>query len=198
LTVEKAIDGSITPLKKVSLWNGIDFNDWEFFLSDSVTLASDVWKVKDGVIHCIGIPNGYMKSKESYSNYKLTLEWRWAEEPSNSGVLLHLSGEDKIWPRCIEAQLMHENAGDFWLMDGTSFSDLEGNHSIKKEVSSENPVGEWNKYEIFCSDSSISIYINGIMQNEGKNPSVTFGRIGFQSEGTPIEFRNIFIEPLTK
>ena len=189
---------SISPTKATSLWNGIDFSEWEFYLADSSINPADVWKVKDSVIHCVGIPNGYMKTKKPYTNYKLSMEWRWADHPSNSGVLLNLSGEDKIWPYCIEAQLMNGNAGDFYLIGGTSFQNVEGNHSKRMKESSEKPIGEWNKYEIFCSDSSITLFVNGILQNEGNFPSVTSGRIGFQSEGTPIEFKNIFIEPLTK
>lgn len=39
-----------------------------------------------------------------------------------------------------------------------------------------------------------TVHVNGTLVNEGQNASVTKGAIGFQSEGTPIEFRNIVLK----
>jgi len=38
--------------------------------------------------------------------------------------------------------------------------------------------------------------VNGVLQNEGTDASVTSGWICLQSEGSPIEFRNIYLQPL--
>jgi hypothetical protein len=190
--------------KRVALWNGRDFAGWKFFLRGDDVDVFDVWSVKSGVIHCKGKPNGYMRTTEDYSNYKLHLEWRWAEKPTNSGVLLHMSGPDKVWPRSIECQLMHENAGDFWLIGGTAIT-VDGKrvespgrptHSPKKAQSSEKTPGRWNAYDIICRGDTIVCYVNGVLQNKGTNASDTSGKICLQSEGSPIEFRNIYIEYL--
>jgi hypothetical protein len=190
--------------RKVALWNGKDFSGWKFFLPDNNLDVRQVWSVKSGVIHCRGRPNGYMRTIGDHSNYKLHLEWRWAGKPTNSGVLLHMSGPDRVWPRSIECQLMHKNAGDFWLIGGTGVTvngrrvESTGGPTrvSKKADSSENPPGQWNSYDIYCRGDTIRCYVNGVLQNEGTNASDTSGMICLQSEGSPIEFRNIHIEPL--
>lgn len=164
-----------------------------------------MWSVKDGVVHCAGKPNGYMQTTRDYSDYKLHLEWRWVDKPSNSGVLLHTTGPDKLWPKSIECQLQSGNAGDFWLIGGTGvtvngkrFGGKPGQniHVPKKEKSNEKPIGQWNSYDIYCQGNTIKCYVNGLLQNEGVISTETSGRICLQSEGSPIEFKHIYIESL--
>ncbi|MHC4483106.1 MAG: 3-keto-disaccharide hydrolase [Planctomycetota bacterium] len=192
-------------VRRTALWNGKDFAGWKLFVPDESVDVHEVWSVKNGVIHCKGKPNGYMRTEADYSNYKLHFEWRWAEKPTNSGVLLHMSGPDKVWPRCIEAQLKSGKAGDFVLIGGTGISvggkfiqDTSKEYVVvpKKEQSSERPPGEWNTYEILCQGDTIRCYVNGVLQNDGTGASETSGRICLQSEGSPIEFRNIYIGSL--
>ena len=63
------------------------------------------------------------------------------------------------------------------------------------EASSEKPAGEWNEYDILCKGDTIVCHVNGILQNEGTAATITSGWICLQSEGSPIEFRNIYVEP---
>jgi hypothetical protein len=191
--------------KRAALWNGKDFAGWKRFLADENVDVDEVWSVKNGVIHCKGKPNGYMRTIDDYSNYKLHLEWRWTEKPTNSGVLLHASGPDKVWPRCIEAQLKSSNAGDFVLIGGTGISvggkfiqDTSEEYIVvpKKEQSSERAAGQWNVYDIICRGDAITLHVNGVLQSEGTKATDTSGKICLQSEGSPIEFRNIYIEHL--
>ena len=192
--------------KKIQLWNGMDFSQWELFLPTDTVDVKDVWSVKDGVIHCKGVPNGYMRTKSEYSNYTLHLDWRWVETGSNSGVLLHSQEPDQVWPNCIECQLKSGKAGDFVLIG-------EGNITVNDEKyrnterflvipkngeSSEKPIGEWNSYKIICSEDKITCYVNGVLQNEGTQASLSKGKIGLQSEGAPIEFRDIRLELLKR
>jgi len=193
------------PQQKVTLWNGQDFSGWKLFIPDKDVNVADVWSVRNGVIHCTGKPNGYMRTKSKYDNYRLHLEWRWPGEPTNSGVLLHASGPDQVWPQCIECQLKAGSAGDFVLMggagitvDGKDMQNVEKRFVVipKKQQSSEKPAGQWNTYEIRCDKDTISCYVNGVLQNEGTGATQTAGWICIQSEGGPVEFRNIYIESL--
>ena len=113
----------IVPDKRIDLWNGKDFAGWDKFIPDKDVDVSTVWMVKDGILHCTGVPIGYIKTKDLYANYKLTVVWRWPAEPGNSGVLLHMSEPDEVWPKCIEAQLKTTNAGDFYLIGGTTLKE---------------------------------------------------------------------------
>ncbi|MCK4990558.1 MAG: DUF1080 domain-containing protein, partial [Bacteroidales bacterium] len=164
--------------------------------------------VEDGVINTPGDPFGYIRTKESYSNFKLHVEWRWTEEPSNSGVFLNVQGKEIVFPHCVEAQLMHGRAGDFVLMrKGTSITIKDSTYMVtseenpylgipKFEESSEKPAGEWNTYDITSKDGTLELHVNGVLQNSGTGMSLTEGNIALQSEGGPIQFRNIYLQPL--
>ena len=56
----------------------------------------------------------------------------------------------------------------------------------------ENPTGEWNTAEVKCEGGKLTVYINGKLQNECTCDS-TEGYIALQSEGGPLEFRNIYV-----
>src|SRR5262249_51022528 len=143
----------------------------------------DVWSVKDGVIHCKGRPFGYLLTEKEYGDYVLTVEWRWPARPGNSGVFVHVSGPDKIWPKGVEAQLQSGQAGDFWLVGDFKLTiDKErqdkrtarhyfriGGHQKKVEK----PIGEWNKYEITCKGDTIKLVVNGEVVNEGTGAEAT-------------------------
>lgn len=190
--------------KTVQLWNGTDFTGWTFVVADSTTDPGDIWSVRDGVIHCTGIPNGYMRTEAEYSNYTLTLEWRWVADAGNSGVLLHAQAPFQVWPQCIECQLHSGNAGDFILIgpgsitvDGKTHTNTEKFLAIpNKEDNIEKPLGEWNSYRIICDGNEITCLVNDVLMNHGTGASQSSGVICLQSEGAPIEFRNIMLEKL--
>ncbi|MCA1902435.1 MAG: DUF1080 domain-containing protein, partial [Candidatus Hydrogenedens sp.] len=100
----------------ISLFDGKSLQGWVQFLPDPNADPAKTWMIKDGVIFCTGEPAGYIRTDKKFSNYQLQLEWRWVGTPGNSGVLLHVQDKDEVWPKSIEAQLMHENAGDFWVI----------------------------------------------------------------------------------
>lgn len=198
---ERAVDQASTASsqKKISLFNGKDFSGWEMFFPDENVDPATVWSVKDGVIHCVGQPIGYIRTNEEYHNYKLHVEWRWVDKAGNSGVLLHTTAPDKVWPKSIEAQLMSGDAGDFWLIDGTGITGNYGTGNRRQEKmkpSSEKPLGQWNRYDIVCRADTIELFVNDVLQNKASGATVNAGKICLQSEGAPIEFRNIYIKPL--
>ena len=205
LLVLAGCEGGLLGAKRITLWNGHNFAGWKLYITDDTVDVADVWSIKEGVIHCAGQPDGYMRTKRKFRDYRLHLEWRWPEEPTNSGVLLHASGPDQIWPKCIECQLKSGSAGDLVLIGGTGITvDGEDKQDVekpfvaipKKEQSSEKSAGQWNTYEIYCWKDTIRCYVNGIPQNEASKATTTKGWICLQSEGSPIEFRNIYLEPL--
>ncbi len=182
---------------KTALFNGQNLDGWVPVLADPSADPAAVWSVQDGVLRCDGKPNGYIRTEQTYSDYRLHLEWRWPEKPTNSGVLLHITGPDKLWPTCIEAQLMYQNAGDFYAIGGTEFKQLQsGRRLAKQHDTNETEPGQWNTYDIVCRDNTITLTVNGLVQNRATETSVSAGPIGLQSEGSPIEFRNIYLEPL--
>lgn len=192
---------------KTELFNGENLDNWSAFISEDVPMDSVFW-VEDNVIHVSGVPNAYIRTKGEYENYKLHLEWRWVDEPKNSGVLLHITGENLIWPNCIEAQLMAGKAGDMVLIGkGAGITVKDDVYIIESEEnrfavidkfleSSENEPGEWNEYEITVDGQMIELKVNGLIQNVGIEATKTKGSIGIQSEGGPMQIRNIYLEEL--
>ncbi len=198
---------SCTSSNEIELFNGEDLNNWSVYISDD-TPADSVFWVADGLINVSGIPNAYIRTNEEFENFKLHVEWRWLEEPVNSGVLLLVTGEDMIWPNCLEAQLMAGKAGDFVLIGkgvGITVKDSanliiseENRYAIipKFLESSENEAGEWNEYDITVNQGEVELIVNGYIQNKGVDLTKTKGNIALQSEGAPMQFRNITLEVL--
>ncbi|MBN1465982.1 DUF1080 domain-containing protein [candidate division KSB1 bacterium] len=192
--------------EKTVLFNGADLTGWKLVVSADSVDVNDVWSVADGVVRCAGAPNGYMMTETSYANYRLHLEWRWVGEPTNSGVLLHCQSpvESLFWPNCLECQLQAGNAGDFVLIgpgkitvdDSTYVNPDRFTIIRKKHPSNEKPAGEWNVYDIEARGTAVACWVNGLMQNNGVDGALSSGPIALQSEGSAIEFRNIYLFPL--
>lgn len=192
--------------KEIKLFNGKDLSGWDYYLADPNAKMEDVWSVdkEQGILICKGSPPGYIYTKKEYTNFILKLEWRWApgKQPGNSGVLLRVHGEHKIWPRSIEAQLMYMNAGDFWLIDGApletdpEYIDKNAPRHRWRKKTAEKPAPEWNEYEIIVNGDRITLKVNGEVVNEGWGAEVRPGKIALQSEGGEIHFRNIRLIPL--
>jgi len=182
--------------EKILLFNGKNLKNWTFHLRDASVDPATVFTVQNGVIHITGNPFGYMRTKDQYSDYNLHVEYRWAAEPTNSGIFIHARLPDTIWPECIECQLAAGNAGDFICMGGTDMNERTDKSSRvvrKMAASTENPAGEWNTVEIFCKGNTIEVSVNGVLQNRGTGITVSGGHICLQSEGKDIEFRNVWL-----
>lgn len=190
----------------VALFNGRDFDGLHVFSESAGADPMAGWKIEDGMLRCLGIGRGYVRTTTAHADYRLRLEWRWPARPANSGVLIHLVGRDLIWPKCIEAQLAAGRAGDFAM-----FSDARS----KEEIVSRNPSGvstgrlsrtapaavekapgEWNVYEIVVSGDTLTTSVNGVLVNRMTGVQPSAGMIAFQNEGAPIDFRRIELTPL--
>ncbi len=182
----------------IQLFNGQDLSNWIFHLKDPAVDPASVFTVQNGVIHIKGDPFGYMRTKDTYTEYKLNVDWRYPGEASNSGVFVHAQLPDTIWLKCFECQLKSGSAGDFVCMNGAKMNELKPNTRVvnKMAASSEKPVGEWNTMEVTCKSNTIEVYVNGTLQNKATGISDTKGHICLQSEGKDIEFRNVFITKL--
>ncbi|MEN8202648.1 MAG: DUF1080 domain-containing protein [Bacteroidota bacterium] len=202
------LSGSCNTENKIELFNGDNLDNWNIYVSSPDVNPEELFWVEEGVINTTGVPNGYIRTKESYSNFKLHVEWRWTGKPTNSGVLLHVQGKEMIWPLCTECQLMHEKAGDIVLIGkGSGITIMDTTYLVTSEENrykvipkfedvSENPAGEWNSYDITSRDGNIEVLVNGVLQNSGSDLTLTEGNIALQSEGSAIQFRNIYLTPL--
>ncbi|MFS2017347.1 DUF1080 domain-containing protein [Massilia sp. CT11-108] len=165
-----------------------------------------VWQPRaDGVIAVAGKPSGFIATRDTYTDYRLHVEWRWTGKPGNGGVLLHVASgpKDGVWPYSIQVQTKHGAAGDLLPMAGATFNEplttAPGAYPpIKAHVAadSERAPGEWNSMDVLVRGGCIDVTINGVAQNAVTIAQPATGRIGFQLEGTPYELRNLRVERL--
>jgi hypothetical protein len=114
--------------RATQLFNGKDLTGFYTYLRDvgKNTDPKKVFTVTDGAIHVSGEAFGYLATEKEYENYHLTVEFRWGEKTHapradnarDSGVLLHMTGEDRVWPQCIEFQMIEGGTGDIILVGG--------------------------------------------------------------------------------
>jgi hypothetical protein len=209
--------GSPEPATR-SLFNGVDLSGWHTDIpaKDENPDTADAFIVRDSMLVSLGVPAGHLITDSVFSNYRLEVEYRFAGEPGNCGVLVHASTPRALYemfPKSLEVQMMHENAGDFWcIVEDISVPDMEARRGPQAEWGitegkkrrilnltdgSENPPGEWNTMVIECFEDQIKVWVNGDLVNHGFNCTANKGQIALQAEGSEVEFRKIEITPIS-
>lgn len=210
---------AISAQKSISLFNGNSLAGWHSDVPemDTNVNAKTPFIVKNGLLVSLGTPGGHLITDAEYSNYRLQVEYRFAAKPGNCGVLVHSSTPRalyKMFPKSIEVQMEHGNAGDFWcIVEDITVPDMEqrrgpkeqwgGTEGKKRNIknltnSSEKPVGDWNRMEIECLNDSIKVWVNGALENFGYNCTANKGHIALQAEGSEVEFRKVELAPINK
>jgi len=205
--------------KPTSLFNGKDLSGWHVDVPemDTNAMAKNPFIIRNGMLVSSGTPNGHLITDSVYQNYRLWVEYRFAGVPGNCGVLVHASTPRalyKMFPKSIEAQMMHNDAGDFWcIVEDITVPDMEarrgpkdnwgitegkGRRIINLTDSSEKPVGEWNTMVIECMKDSIKVWVNNDLVNFGFNCTAQKGHIALQAEGSEVEFRKVELTPITR
>jgi hypothetical protein len=195
---------AITPTGHIELFNGTNFDGLAFCMRNDAD-PMQTWSVTNGLIHCNGSAIGYFRTKQSYSNYVVTVEWRFlyvTPKKNNTGVLVHMQLPDKVWPPCIQNQGKSGRQGDLFLMAGAESKEHKGmdaNTPLPMRFpSNEHPVGEWDTNVTVCIGDDVKAIINGKLMNETTECTVSSGFVGIQSEGADFEIRKMYLEPVDK
>ena len=202
-----------------SLFNGTDLTGWHVDVPamDSNPDTVNPFIVRDSMLVSLGTPGGHLITDSVFQNYRLEAEYRFAGKPGNCGVLIHSSTPRalyKMFPKSLEVQMMHENAGDFWcIVEDITVPDMETRRGPKEEWGitegkkrrilnltdgSENPVGEWNSMVIECFGNEVKVWVNGDLVNYGYDCTANKGQIAVQAEGSEVEFRKLELTPIDK
>lgn len=205
--------------KSIHLFNGKNLNGWhqDVPIMDSVPSAKSPFIVRNGNLVSLGEPRGHLISNDSYKNYRLEIEYRFVDVPGNFGVLVHVSTPRmlyKMFPKSIEVQMEHKNAGDFWVIgEDIRCDNMEARRGPKETWGhteganrrilnltddSEKELGKWNHMVIECIDKTIKVWVNGDLVNYGYEASVSNGQIAIQSEGAEAEIRTFKMVSLNK
>ena len=170
----------------VALFNGTDLSGWKTVPPK----AGETFTVKDGAIIVSGKPNGYFYTDKSYKNYVLRYDWKFIKD-GNSGLLVHIQGDHKVWPKSVEVQGMQKDHGNIFAIGGAKGEFNVDKKAQKKAIK----VGDWNTTEVLSKNGELTSRINGIEVSAGKS-DLSEGPFGFQSEGTELHFKNIKIKVL--
>ena len=208
---QEAKASSESQYKWVSLFNGKDLSGWV-----DVNTSEKTWYVKNGELHCSGLPIGVMRSEKMYENFIMEVEWKHMKKKGNSGVFLWcdaIPGKNRL-PSGMEVQMLELD----WInrpngkkahpgyISGELFGagkltatpdNPRGNRSMSTEFRCKG-AGEWNKYVIVAVDGTVKLSINGKFVNSIRNSSIKKGYLCLESEGSEIHFRNIRIMELPK
>ncbi len=182
----------------VRIFNGHDISNLQLVLNKKNISKEKLYSIKDSAIYFNGGFKGYLRSKEKYSNFYLHAEWKWLvkSEKGNSGILVFIQPPDTVWPKCIQINFKENHAGDLIAMNGAKFKKAEGkpkNTAVTFSKPSEKPIGDWNLCDIKCAGDSLSVYINGMLQNKATGISPDKGWVGWQLEGKPVALKNIYL-----
>src|SRR5581483_5915558 len=189
----------------VPLFNGHDLTGWT-----SVNCAPETWSVKDRMIHCTGLPTGALRTTRQYENFILELEWRHLRSGGNSGVFIWgspIAAPGVPFLRAIEVQVLdhgfnvpgknewYTTHGDVFPIHGSTMKPFGRHNGMRSFPSEERSKGtpEWNHYRIACSNGVIRLHVNGKEVSGGEDCNYRKGYLGLESEGAPIDFRNLRI-----
>jgi hypothetical protein len=191
----------------------------------NVNCHDDTWTWKDGHAHCTGQPIGVIRSKKIYTNFELVANWRHQKEGGNSGIFVWTSDEalkglepDTLPRGGIEVQVLdlgyaaqwekqHGAKPDWFTCHGDVFSvgtatlkpfepiSPDGRRSFPRKQLSRG-VGQWNHYYIRAINGEIRLWVNGEEVSGGNQAEPRTGYICLESEGAPVEFKNIRIREL--
>ncbi|MDH5602697.1 MAG: DUF1080 domain-containing protein [Cyclobacteriaceae bacterium] len=202
---------------RVELFNGKDLTGWHIDVPemDKDKTLKAPFIIRDGMLVSLGTPQGHLITDASYENYRLEVEYRFSGTPGNCGILVHASTPRslyKMFPKSIEVQMFHENAGDFWcIVEDIKVPDMEERRGPVEEWGitegkkrrilnltdgTENPVGEWNTMTIECREKTIKVWVNGVFVNYGFDCTAQKGQIAVQAEGSEVEFKKLVLTKL--
>jgi hypothetical protein len=191
----------------------------------NVNCAKDTWTWKEGgLVHCTGRPVGVMRTKKQYTNFELVAQWRHLRSAGNSGIFVW-SPEKSLnalkpgqLPQGIEVQVLdlgyaeqyekqHKKKSDWFTSHGDVFP--TGASKMKpfppvapngrRSFPSKNltkGVGEWNHYYIRCLNGEVRLWVNGQEVSGGNNCQPATGFMALESEGSPVEFKNLRLREL--
>jgi hypothetical protein len=217
----------------VALFNGKDLSGWKVPEGDN-----GHWKVVDGVIdydaRSEAKSDRNLWTQRAYGDYQLIVDWRIKETPytnsriayilpdgseardikgkpltltlpdSDSGVLLcgNAKYQLNIWCWPIGSGEMYGVRRDMKMPP-------EVRAAVTPRTQADNPIGEWNRYEITVRKGTISVSLNGKSVLPGATiPGLPVsGAVGLQHHGSEkngvwtgppslVQFKNIFIKEL--
>lgn len=200
------------------LFNGIDFDGWTV---DQV--AAEHWSVRDGVLDFDGV-KGDLWTADSLEDFELLVEWRW-EGPSQGRIerpIIEPDGSYRLDEDGERVTVLVEERDSGIYLRGNSKSQVniwewpagsgevygyrtDGSMPAATRAAAtprsraDRPIGDWNSFRILMIDETLDVHLNGEhVLVDCVLPGVPeSGPIGLQAHGSGIQFRNLYVRPIT-
>jgi hypothetical protein len=202
-------------------WRALEQKDFA-----SVNCKPDTFTWTNGMIHCTGQPIGVLRTVNMFTNFEFVAQWRHLQKGGNSGFYVWATpdsikgleeGKNAPFPTGIEIQVLdhgykeqYEKSGKkatWFTTNGDVFpvgtnsmkpfppTSPDGSRSFpKKKLSHGSP--EWNHYYVRCINGEVRLWVNGEEVSGGNHVQPPSGYLCIESEGAPIDFKEIRVREL--
>lgn len=192
----------------------------------NVNCEPDTWTWTNGITFCTGKPIGVIRTKKLHTNFEMVAQWRHLQSGGNSGIFLWATpesiqeleaGKGRL-PAGIEVQILDHGYreqvekrtgkkvdwftthGDVFPTGSTTMKPFppvspNGKRSFPSKDLSKG-VGEWNHYYIRAINGEVRLWVNGEEVSGGTEAKPATGYLCLESEGAPIEFRELRLREL--
>ena len=191
----------------------------------NVNTDKGTWTWQGGDVHCTGLPIGVARTKKKYTNFELVAEWRHEKSAGNSGIFVWASeaGLKDLKPNQlpkvgVEVQILDhgfteqyekksKKKGDWFTTNGDVFpvggskmtpfppTSPNGSRSFPRKDLTRG-FGKWNHYYVRAINGEVRLWVNGEEVSGGNAIEPRTGHVCLESEGSPIDFRNLRIREL--
>jgi hypothetical protein len=189
-----------------------------------VNCDPETWTWKQGIIYCTGQPVGVVRSQKPYTNFELVVQWRHLRSGGNSGVFVWTPQaslkelKPGQLPHGIEVQVLDHGYAeqyekqtkkkpDWFTTHGdvfpvgssrmTPFPPVapDGKRSFPTKHLSKG-LNQWNHYYVRCLNGELRLWVNGEEVSGGTQCEPRTGYLCLESEGSPVEFRQLRLREL--
>ena len=192
----------------------------------NVNCEPDTWTWTNAMVHCTGKPVGVIRTIKLHTNFELVAQWRHLQSGGNSGIFVWATpesikaleqGKGRL-PTGIEVQVLDhgyteqyekqsKKKADWFTTNGDVFptgsttmepfppTSPDGKRSFPRKNLSKG-VGEWNHYYVRAINGEIRLWVNGEEVSGGANVRPATGYLCLESEGAPVEFKELRIREL--
>ncbi len=225
IVMASALQADESPLPKAFIdgtgpgWRALGADDFE-----NVNCDPETWTWSAEGVHCTGQPVGVTRSKKPLTNFELVAEWRHLRSGGNSGIFLWASRASLEslkrgqLPEGIEVQVLdHGYTEQYEKQTGkkanwfTTHGDVfptgkarmtpfppvapDGKRSFPTKQLSKG-VNQWNHYYVRAIHGEVRLWVNGEEVSGGTGCEPASGYLCLESEGAPVDFRNLRIREL--
>jgi hypothetical protein len=202
------------PADAIVLFDGNDLSQWEQVSRRGGQVTAPQWKVENGYFEIIP-RTGRLRTKESFGDCQLHIEWQIPKEAQGKGQDIGNSGVEFMGR--YEIQVLESAEHDTYADGGAGA--IYG--VWPPMVNPARPQGEWNSYDIFfeaprfdgdkvLKPATVTVIFNGILVQHYKAypGSTVWRRVGtytphpaelplsLQDHNEPVRFRNVWVRKL--